>query len=105
MSVHKPRLIVSPRAQRDIRSIRLYGLHEWGEAQADAYRAALTRGIERVRDHPLIGRAREDLAAGLRAWPVEHHVLYYRHKVDAIEIVRVLHERADPARHLSTRHP
>lgn len=48
----------------------------------------------------MIGKARDDLGAGLRAWPVEHHVIYYRIKSDAIEVVRILHERADAARHL-----
>lgn len=100
MSARKPRLIVAPRAQRDIRNIRVYGLNQWGEAQADAYHTALTKGFERLQDHPLIGKARDDLRAGLRSWPVEHHVLYYRIKDDVIEVVRILHERADPARHI-----
>jgi toxin ParE1/3/4 len=100
MPARKPRLIIAPRARRDLRSIRVYGLKQWGEAQADAYHAALTTGFERLQDHPQIGRVREDLGAGVRAWPVEHHVLYYRVMDDVIEVVRILHERADPARHL-----
>jgi plasmid stabilization system protein ParE len=30
----------------------------------------------------------------------EHHVVYYRIQDDVIEIVRILHERANAARHL-----
>lgn len=99
MSVPKPRLTIAPRAQRDIRSIRLYGLKQWGEARADAYLAALTSGFERLQDHPMIGQARDDLGSDLRGWTVEHHVLYYRVKDDLIEVVRILHQRADPSRH------
>jgi toxin ParE1/3/4 len=99
MSAPRLRLVISPRAQRDFRSIRLYGLREWGKERADAYQTALTHGFERLRDYPQIGKAREDLKTGLRVWPIEHHVLYYRIKADAIEIARILHERADPARH------
>ena len=92
-------MIVAPRAQRDFRSIRLYGLREWGRVRVDAYQAAITSGFERLRDHPAIGKARDDLETGLCAWPVEHHVIYYRVSPGAIEIGRILHERADPARH------
>ena len=100
MSTRKPRLIIAPRARRDLRGIRTYGLRQWGEAQADAYDAALDGGFERLQDYPLIGRARDDLGPALRAWPVEHHVLYYPVTDNAIEVVRIRHERADPARHL-----
>jgi len=99
MSAPRLGLIIAPRAQRDFRSIRLYGLREWGKVRADAYQAALANGFERLRDHPQFGKARDDLETGLRAWPVEHHVLYYRVRAEAIEIARILHERADPARH------
>ena len=45
----------------------------------------------------MIGKARDDLGVGLRAWPVEHHVLYYRVSENLVEVVRILHERVDPA--------
>jgi toxin ParE1/3/4 len=83
------------------RFVRVYGLKQWGERQADNYHAALTRGFELLRDNPQIGVAKDDLSRGLRAFPVEHHVLYYRIKGEEIEISRVLHERADAARHFS----
>lgn len=98
MSAPKFNLILSPRAQKDFRDIRLYGQREWGAPRAEAYQISLTRGFERLRDFPEIGKTRDDLEAGLRSWMVEHHVLYYRVRAEAIEIARILHERADPAR-------
>ena len=100
MSACKLGLIVAPRAQRDIRSIHLFGARHWGDAQADAYQATLTKAADLLREYPLIGRARDDLGAGLRSWPVEHHVPYYRINGDVVEVVRILHERVDAARHL-----
>jgi toxin ParE1/3/4 len=61
MSVRKLRLTIAPRAQQDIRAIRLYGLEQWGKARADAYRESLSNGFERLRDYPMIGKARDDL--------------------------------------------
>jgi plasmid stabilization system protein ParE len=80
MSAPRPGLIIAPRAQRDFRSIRLYGLREWGTARADAYQAALVKGFERSRDYPPIGKARDDLEPGLRTWPAQHHVLFAPHR-------------------------
>lgn len=98
MSAPKFSLILSPRAQKDFRDIRVYGLREWGPSRAEAYQVSLMAGFERLRDFPEIGKARDDLEAGLRSWVVGHHVLYYRVGTEAIEIARILHARADPAR-------
>jgi toxin ParE1/3/4 len=99
MSARRFRLRLAPRAQRDVRGIRLYGLKQWGEGQADDYESALNRAMESLRANPRIGVARDNLLPGLRAYPVEHHVLYYRIVDDTIEVVRILHGRADAARH------
>jgi toxin ParE1/3/4 len=60
--------------------------------------------METLRDHPRMGRERDDPRPGLLSLPVEHHVLYYRLRRDVIEVVRILHERADAARQLGQRH-
>ena len=39
--------------------------------------------------------AREELASGLRSFPVRRYVVFYRPLVDAIEVVRVLHGARD----------
>jgi toxin ParE1/3/4 len=83
-----------------VRSIQLYTLQRWGAEQASIYDAAINQGFELLRDNPRIGKRRPELRPNLLSFPVEHHVLFYRVKRDAIEIVRILHERADAARHL-----
>ena len=69
------------------------------------YRSVLDRGLVAIGDHPEIGRPRDRLFPGCRTIQVEHYLLYYRIKPDLIEVVRILHERADAARHLGTRRP
>lgn len=95
MSAPRRGLVLTKRAQRDIRAIQLYTLREWGAEQALAYETAIDKAMETLRDQPRIGKARDDLRLGLLGFPAEHHVIYDRLKPDAIEVVRILHERAD----------
>ena len=103
MSAPKVRLVLTKRAQRDARNIQLYTLGEWGPEQAIKYDAAIDRVFGTLRDNPMIGKVREDLQPNLRSFPAEHHVIFYRIKKNVVEIVRILHERADAARHLRRR--
>jgi plasmid stabilization system protein ParE len=52
---------------------------------------------------PRFGSPVSDLAEGLYSYPQQSHVVYFRVLIDAssvIEIVRVLHGRMEPARHV-----
>jgi toxin ParE1/3/4 len=100
MSSPEFRLVLTRRAQRYFRGIQLYTLQQWGVDQAIEYDAAFDRVFETLKDNPWIGRSRDEFRPGLMSFPVEHHVLFYRLKGDVIEIVRILHERADASCHL-----
>jgi toxin ParE1/3/4 len=73
MSARKLRLDLSPRAQHDLRGIWLYGFERRGEEQADSYVAALLQGLERLRDNPGLGFARDDLREGWRGLLIDQH--------------------------------
>jgi len=47
-----------------------------------------------------MGIERSDLLPGARSLPIESHTLFYRVTTDTVEIIRVLHGRQDPQRHL-----
>ena len=47
--------------------------------------------FERLAQTPGMGRRREELASGLRSFPVGNYVVFYRPIEDGIEVVRVLH--------------
>jgi len=53
-----------------------------------------------LRDYPDMGVRRDDLFPSYRARLVERHIVYYRVGRDAVEIVRILHERMDASMHL-----
>ena len=49
---------------------------------------------------PLSGRARDELARGLRSVPYSRYVIFYRPIKDGVEIIRVLHGARDLGRAL-----
>jgi toxin ParE1/3/4 len=46
-------------------------------------------------DNPLAGRARPELAAGIRSFPVGRQVIFYQPTPLSIDVVRVLHGSRD----------
>lgn len=100
MSSHRRTVVLSLHAQDDLADILLYSWQSWGEAQRDEYEAALARAVDDLSNFPEIGTSRSELFADCRVRLVKHHVLYFRDTGDAVEIVRILHERTDPVRHL-----
>ena len=104
-------------AQLDLGSILAASAERWGTDGQQRYAAVLADAMRQVADEPQgpLTKTRTELRSGVRSFHVRHarrsadsakvrrpvHVLYDRvaqHGV--IEIVRVLHERMDPSRHL-----
>lgn len=98
MSARKKAIVVSTDAEADINSILLYTWQQWGEEQRDRYEATLDRAITNLADFAEAGVRVPRIFPGCRIRPVGRHILYYRIMGDVIEVVRILHERSDPAR-------
>lgn len=109
------RLRVSRLAQADLASILRTSLENWGDRGRARYAALLAAAMERATTDPRgpMTKDRTDLAPGIRSFHIRHlrrehgvgapvHVLYYRATDASIEIVRVLHERTAPQRHLGS---
>lgn len=94
------RLILAPAAKADLKEVYQYGLRHWGQAQADSYLETLKEKFWSLTEQPLIGAERPDLLGGVRSLPLESHILFYRVTSASVEVIRVLHGRQDPARHL-----
>jgi toxin ParE1/3/4 len=99
MSAPRKAVALSPRAEADVNNILLYTWQRWGEEQRDRYESVLDRAIVSLADYPEIGVRCPRFFPGCRAHRAGSHVLYYRNLDDVIEVVRILHERADPTRH------
>jgi toxin ParE1/3/4 len=104
-------------AQIDLANILSTSAERWGIEGQERYAAVLAAAMRQVAaepDGPLTTK-RPDLRSGIRSFHVRHtrrsaeaarvrrpvHVVYYRvAQKGVIEIVRVLHERMEPSRHL-----
>ena len=51
--------------------------------------------LKRLATQPMMGRARPELAPGLRSLPFRRHVVFYLPIDDGIDVVRVLHSVRD----------
>jgi toxin ParE1/3/4 len=92
--VPKRPVVYAPRALADREDIQHAGIEVWGEIRAHAYVAEIDRACARIGDFPSIGKMRDDIRPGIRMFPVEEHVVYYRIRVDeSIRICRILHAR------------
>ena len=87
-------------AERDIFEIGVYTWTEWGEAQFDKYMALLRETCEVTipRKHRLARSVPK--RPELMRWRCERHVNYFRKMDDGFEIVRILHDRMLPSKHL-----
>ncbi len=94
------KLIIAPAAKADLKEIYQYGLRQWGLAQSDNYLEILKEKFWLLTEQPLMGTERPELLADIRSLPIESHMLFYRVTTTNVEIIRVLHSRQDPARHL-----
>lgn len=90
------KLVFTPKAAKDLSTIAAYSLREWGEDQARNYLQGLELACgDLVRN---FGLGRE--IDGFRRRRYERHLIYYLCKDEAILVVRILHERMLPSRHL-----
>ena len=82
-------------AQADIDEQWIY-LAQRNLRAADRFVDKIEAQFDRLVDFPNLGRARPEFAGGLRSFPADNFVIYYRVLENKIEIVRVLHGAADP---------
>lgn len=88
-------------AKADLREIGCYTQREWNAAQRNQYLAMLDGCFQTLADDPRKGRDCSDIRDGYRKYGAGSHVVFYRQiATEAIEIVRILHNRMDTERHL-----
>ena len=87
-------------ARDDLKEIYQYGARNLGTTQASNYLDTLGDHFWNLTRQPKMGIEREELLPNIRSFPVESHVIFYRIQNTQVEIVRILHERQDPQRHM-----
>ncbi len=100
-------LVVAPLAEADVLAILEYTLERWGESKYWEYRDLVEEAYADILDDPDCGHISVPSRPGVRGRPIgkparrARHVIFYRVRSDAVvEVVRVLHDAMDFARHL-----
>ena len=81
-----------------------YTLYTWGLEQFERYRKQLNTALKFVSKEPrsIQSKAREDLAFGCCFYHVGHHYIVYRIGKQHIEVGRILHEKMNFDKKVST---
>ena len=94
------RLRVAAAAARDIDRIAGYSRRRWGVAVAVRYITGLWQAVRRIQRIPSIGSNYGDILESVRRYRFRSHTIYYVVLKDSVRVVRILHVRMSPDRHL-----
>jgi len=72
----------------------------WGVDQAHRYADKLTAAFKTLAEAPDRAPACDHIRSGYRRRNVERHAIYFRKTANGIDVMRILHDRMDAARHL-----
>ncbi|MFM9100245.1 MAG: type II toxin-antitoxin system RelE/ParE family toxin [Cyanobium sp.] len=87
-------IVLQPRARADLSDIWEF-IAEDSDDQADAVIDLIDQKFQLLAQRAGLGRRREELAEGLRSFPVGRYVIFYLPIPDGVQIVRVLHGARD----------
>ena len=90
----------SKRSEVDLETIVRHTLDNWGDEQVTRYIDGLEKRVQSLADAPSLGKLHDDLSIGLRGFVYQSHMIYYVEAEHGITVVRVLHQRMNPPRHL-----
>ena len=85
------RIILRPRAERDIREIWLYLAEQTDADHADRFAHQMLQKLEMAATHPYIGRQRTEIRTGLRSLVIGRYLAFYLPLDDGIDLVRVIY--------------
>lgn len=94
------RVQFTPAAAADLDAIWTYTLEQWGEAQAIRYIRDIQVACSGLAEGRLSGRSAENIRPGYFKAVCGTHLIFYRFTVEALIVIRILHQRMDIDRHL-----
>jgi toxin ParE1/3/4 len=90
VSKRKPQLRRTSRAENDLIDIWAYIARDNPDA-ADRVLDVLDAKSRALAQNPKMGMARDDIAAGVRHFPVGNYLILYREVRGGVEVVRYVH--------------
>jgi toxin ParE1/3/4 len=100
---------LAAQAELDFSEIITWTIENFGERQVKTYAETLTLAIEALHDGPdqLGAKARHDIGPGISTFHVarqgrsgRHFVVFHEAKDQCIDVLRLLHDSMDLARHI-----
>ncbi|PZR93921.1 MAG: type II toxin-antitoxin system RelE/ParE family toxin [Hyphomicrobiales bacterium] len=85
---------LADRADRDIFNIFLYGMENFGLAQAEKYRDSMLRCFNMLAENPHIGRGADSVAPGVRRHEHGSHVILYEPESSGVLILALVPARS-----------
>jgi toxin ParE1/3/4 len=96
-----PDLTLTPLAREDLKNIGRYTQREWGVTQRDLYLGAFATVFDALCDGTAVVHTRDEIRENLRACLCNKHVIFFHYaETGDVQVLRILHERMDFARHL-----
>ena len=89
-----PRPIVSPLAENDLVEIGLFIARDKPLA-AEAFIAKIEEQFQLLADHPGLGETQTALGKGVRRLTLGNYLIFFRHREETVEILRVLQGSRD----------
>lgn len=91
---------LTPAARQDLSEIWDVTAERWDVDQAERYLGEIRAAVERLAEDPGRGRPCDDLRPGYRRYGIGSHLLFFVVTGSSADVIRVLHQRMDPTRHL-----
>ena len=82
-------------AKADLRAIWDYTAAQWSAAKAEDYLTGMGRLFDLLAQNPEIAREHKEFRPPMRLYPYQSHLLIFTNTEDTLEVVRVVHSRAN----------
>ncbi len=92
---------LSRKAENDLAGIWLFSVSQWSVEQADRYYHNMISALDGLSREHLSGRKAIISKHAYFYRPCGSHNIFYRREGARILVVRILHQRMDPERHIS----
>ena len=83
------RYIIAPSAKRELKEINSY-IARYNSTAARRFKERIKQQCKLLADFPEMGQNRDELEPGLRSFPIENYLIFYRPIANGVEIVRVV---------------
>ena len=96
------RIELTPKAHEDLSRIWDYSAHQWGKAQAETYIRNIGQTIESLLSSCNASQNVDFIRTGYRRIQSGSHVIFFKYASETITVIRILHQKMDIEKHLST---